>query len=209
MAKVHELVGIVPIISGDEGALGVLYLRRAEDDDIMPNFWCVPSGHVEEGETKQQAALRELKEETGIEATEGQLIELVLDLESKETMKNGKEFPLKAAVYAVVLPDKRLGDVTLIKDHSAARVLGLGAFDEMGKKPENFANFTRTDRLIAEMFSARISDLCHSLALPIRIEAAAAASRTSVQEVTVSPQTVSPSAEIAPEVPQTLMKSTG
>lgn len=31
--------------------------------------WDFPKGHIEEGESKHQAALRELKEETGLEAT--------------------------------------------------------------------------------------------------------------------------------------------
>jgi 8-oxo-dGTP pyrophosphatase MutT (NUDIX family) len=31
--------------------------------------WDFPKGHIEEGENKQQAALRELKEETGLQAT--------------------------------------------------------------------------------------------------------------------------------------------
>ena len=30
--------------------------------------WCIPKGHLEEGETNQQAALREVFEETGLEA---------------------------------------------------------------------------------------------------------------------------------------------
>jgi 8-oxo-dGTP pyrophosphatase MutT (NUDIX family) len=31
--------------------------------------WCVPKGHLEGNETKEQAAIREIAEETGLEAT--------------------------------------------------------------------------------------------------------------------------------------------
>ncbi|MCX6495929.1 MAG: NUDIX domain-containing protein, partial [Rhodoluna sp.] len=31
--------------------------------------WCVPKGHLEGDETKEQAAIREIAEETGLEAT--------------------------------------------------------------------------------------------------------------------------------------------
>lgn len=35
-----------------------------------PNRWDLPKGHLDYGETKQQAALRELQEETGIDAAQ-------------------------------------------------------------------------------------------------------------------------------------------
>lgn len=38
-------------------------VQRARHDD-----WSLPKGHIEKGESKEEAALREVKEETGIEA---------------------------------------------------------------------------------------------------------------------------------------------
>ena len=52
-------VAFVMIVTGD----GVVYLKRNEDDDIEPGKWCLPSGHVESGETCKSAAVRELYEE--------------------------------------------------------------------------------------------------------------------------------------------------
>jgi 8-oxo-dGTP diphosphatase len=42
---------------------------RPENRDRYPfkGFWCFPGGHVDLGETIEQAAVREVKEETGLE----------------------------------------------------------------------------------------------------------------------------------------------
>lgn len=44
-----------------------LLLFRFTPDDRAP-FWCAPGGEAEEGETYEEAATRELHEETGIKA---------------------------------------------------------------------------------------------------------------------------------------------
>lgn len=46
-----------------DGRLCVLLIRQKHG-----GHWAFPKGHVEEGETEQQTALRELREETGAEA---------------------------------------------------------------------------------------------------------------------------------------------
>jgi dATP pyrophosphohydrolase len=42
-----------------------LLLRRAEDDPVHPGLWQYVTGKIEEGEKASDAALRELREETG------------------------------------------------------------------------------------------------------------------------------------------------
>lgn len=49
--------------TGDSGELEVLLVHRAHYDD-----WTVPKGKVEEGETDEVCALREVEEETGVRA---------------------------------------------------------------------------------------------------------------------------------------------
>jgi 8-oxo-dGTP diphosphatase len=44
----------------------ILVRNYKADRDV--NYWGFPKGHLEEGETSKEAALREVKEETGVEA---------------------------------------------------------------------------------------------------------------------------------------------
>jgi 8-oxo-dGTP diphosphatase len=56
---------IVPIIRRDGR---VLVIKRAAGV-LRPGFWCPPSGRLEPGETQENAVVREIREELGIEAT--------------------------------------------------------------------------------------------------------------------------------------------
>jgi 8-oxo-dGTP diphosphatase len=62
-------VGIV-CLRGDS----VLLVRRGNPP--LQNEWSVPGGRIEWGETAREAALRELAEETGVEAELGDLIDV-------------------------------------------------------------------------------------------------------------------------------------
>jgi 8-oxo-dGTP diphosphatase len=58
----------VRVIVGDpDGRL--LLLQRASDDDSNPGLWEFPGGGVDPGETGEQAAARELREEVGLDVT--------------------------------------------------------------------------------------------------------------------------------------------
>ena len=56
-----EFAGIALLRNGQ-----VLLCKRSPDMEKYPNVWSVPAGHVEEGETPEVCAVRELMEETCI-----------------------------------------------------------------------------------------------------------------------------------------------
>ena len=53
--------GVVCRKNGEGTDIALIYRTRHDD-------WSLPKGHIEEGESREQAALREIKEETGIDA---------------------------------------------------------------------------------------------------------------------------------------------
>lgn len=54
-----------------KGEKYILFLKRAADKAVEPGKWCLPGGHIDEGETIEQAAARELKEEANLDSTGG------------------------------------------------------------------------------------------------------------------------------------------
>lgn len=57
---------VIPVIAVVFDNRLLMIQRGAESK--YPNQWCIPGGKVEEGETVEQCAVRELREETGIDA---------------------------------------------------------------------------------------------------------------------------------------------
>ena len=49
----------------ENGAGEILLLKRSKDSKFGPGLWGFPAGHLEEGETPEQCASRELIEEIG------------------------------------------------------------------------------------------------------------------------------------------------
>lgn len=60
---------LVPLVEKD-GQAHILYELRSAEIDRQPSEVCFPGGEIEEGETPRQAALRETREEIGIEEKE-------------------------------------------------------------------------------------------------------------------------------------------
>jgi 8-oxo-dGTP diphosphatase len=75
---VERAARAVPALSAERlGAIGVveragrvLVVQRAAVV-THPGAWCFPGGHLEEGESSQQAVVRELREELGLEVEAG------------------------------------------------------------------------------------------------------------------------------------------
>ncbi|PIR38941.1 MAG: DNA mismatch repair protein MutT [Candidatus Zambryskibacteria bacterium CG10_big_fil_rev_8_21_14_0_10_42_12] len=52
------------VISNDQGE--VLIIQRSKKNDVLPEYWDIPGGTLEDGEDPSQGAMRETKEETGL-----------------------------------------------------------------------------------------------------------------------------------------------
>lgn len=57
------------ILENDKGEI-LLYLRDNKPGIPFPNYWDLIGGHVEEGETPEEALVREVKEELNIDLNE-------------------------------------------------------------------------------------------------------------------------------------------
>ena len=62
--KIDQSYGVVPVWY-DDGELKILVVHQISHRG--DRFWNFPKGHKEHGETKEEAALRELQEETGLQ----------------------------------------------------------------------------------------------------------------------------------------------
>ncbi|CAB3991665.1 Nucleoside diphosphate-linked moiety X motif 17 [Paramuricea clavata] len=61
-------VGVSFVIESADGH--VLLTKRPKAMRSFPNIWVTPGGHIEDGETLQQAGIREVQEETGVLTTD-------------------------------------------------------------------------------------------------------------------------------------------
>ena len=72
----YDMVCCFAVRPGEDGRLGeVLQLRRAPGD-FMGGAWSIVRGRIEHGEKAWQAALRELREETGLVPPAGDFYQL-------------------------------------------------------------------------------------------------------------------------------------
>lgn len=82
------------IIEKDEnGKYCVLVQKRSDDKDSFPGCYdCSSAGHVDAHETFEQAAVRELREELAVEATEDDLEFMFMQTVHGENVFHGKPF---------------------------------------------------------------------------------------------------------------------
>lgn len=107
-------VGVVCLRPGADGQPEVLLIRRGQPP--LLGAWSLPGGRVEWGETLAVAALRELGEETGVEAELTGLLDVVDGL----FLEEGRHFVLVDFAARWLGGEPRPGD-------DARRVIALAA----------------------------------------------------------------------------------
>lgn len=99
MGKIKKWAGVI-LKHKDE----VLMCKRSPEKS-MPNIWSIPSGHIEEGESPGQAAIREFYEETNLEIdTKIDLVGFV-DKFKKDGTKKGHMFVFLKETNSKMKPD--------------------------------------------------------------------------------------------------------
>ena len=81
IAEIKKLSLIGGVIVKSEGQ--ILLVRRSETASKYPNFWAIPMGHVEGGETSKEGAYREFYEETKLDIDPNSLVYLTVLKDSK------------------------------------------------------------------------------------------------------------------------------
>ena len=91
----YEISGIEVIARGVCTVGGCVLLCRPKAGD----YTYLPGGHVEFGETSREALVREMKEETGLAATAGELLGVV----ESQFMQHGKRHCEISLVYRMTI----------------------------------------------------------------------------------------------------------
>ncbi len=67
MATYVAVIGVVKLDNDDRDECIILLLKRNAQRRTSPNKWQTPSGFMKEGESAEEAIIREVKEETDLE----------------------------------------------------------------------------------------------------------------------------------------------
>lgn len=132
--------GLSGNVAGTAGGAAVLLTRRATAMRAHAGQWALPGGRLEPGETPLEAALRELREELGLEAGEDSLIG-VLD-----------DYPTRSGYVITPLVLWVDGDPDLHPDPGEVRSVHRVAFAELCRPDSpRFVSIPESDRPVVQV----------------------------------------------------------
>ena len=138
VAQMRELVGSRPLLLVAAGVIvqsseGAVLLQRRTDDGL----WGLPGGALELGESLEDAARRELREETGLVAGELRLLDVYSGAEFFLRYPNGDEAFVVGATYSAGMLD---GQVAQPDGYEVSEV----AYFALSELPSAMSPFNRT-----------------------------------------------------------------
>jgi ADP-ribose pyrophosphatase YjhB (NUDIX family) len=108
--KANSIVPAVSAIVPDSKG-GILLIRRTDN-----NYWSIPGGGVEPGESVSQAAIREVKEETGIECEISGLVGIYSNPSHVAAYDDGEI----RQEFSICFTTRLLGGIARTSDESSA-----------------------------------------------------------------------------------------
>lgn len=100
------------IIKNDDGE--ILILKRHPKSRTDPDTWELPGGKMEKGEFFDEALIREIKEETNLDCSVGDLAIAIQH-----------DYPFKRTVQMIMYLDDVKGEVKISDEHTDARYASI------------------------------------------------------------------------------------
>ncbi len=120
-----KIVGIISVFDGE-----VPYIRRSPVAKLYPGKWCIPSGHIKNGETPEQAAVRELSEEIGYKMPAGEAMRKADNF--TYTVDMGKD-SLKLDITLFIHTSKEKPALYLCDEHTEYRYVSIDILSDKEK----------------------------------------------------------------------------
>ncbi|HEY7557977.1 MAG TPA: NUDIX domain-containing protein [Candidatus Binatia bacterium] len=148
MDETTNLKQIAQVLLFDRDRRLVIYLRDDNPEIPFPNHWDLLGGHLEDGETPEQALVREIKEEIGIELTDWKAFRR-FDCVQGDVYPNVKHIYWatieKSPAELTLYEGQKLASIAMAErtEVKFANILGavVDAFIDAGLWPESVDNF--------------------------------------------------------------------